>query len=375
MYVTAGFDWKPRFFFDKTIRLKSHEWKQVVCSGILKFCMRDLLGKERMTLFALCDVLISARQEELSIDVMDDLEVSLHRSLALLERDFPASINVMVFHLLHHLPMFLQRFGPVYGFWMYGFERFNSWISRRTLNRRYPEATITETYRLYELAHYICLSTKLPLEAFTLPSPQSEVVCTGEVSSNLSSDLKCLLHKFYQTKFPEYGTLVQRYNSERAKAASRHCLRQFPFIPNWVPQTGPMLSHNDIIMCKGPTSVIKMLKYHKYQDGHHRTILLGSERSEQDGSSCRNSYVAANLSSANTRFGRVQFLFSHVFCSVTTVFAFLTRYDGPFPDPESGLSFACIPSRDHPRSNPIVCVSQLSKPYVTAQDDMNPNKI
>ena len=69
-----------------------------------------------MTLFALCDVLTNASQEELSVDVMDDLEVSLHRSLVLLERDYPTSINVMVFHLLHHLPMFLQCLGPVYGF-------------------------------------------------------------------------------------------------------------------------------------------------------------------------------------------------------------------------------------------------------------------
>ena len=37
VHVTAGFDWKPRDFFNKTIHFKSHEWKQVVCSGILKF--------------------------------------------------------------------------------------------------------------------------------------------------------------------------------------------------------------------------------------------------------------------------------------------------------------------------------------------------
>ena len=87
---------------------------------------------------------------------------------------------------------------------------------------------------------------------------------------------------------------------------------------DWIPQTGPMFSHEELIMCKGPTSVIKMLKYHKYQDGLHCTILLGSERSEQDGSSCRNAFVTANFSSANIHALAVFSFFSQT-CSVLSV--------------------------------------------------------
>ncbi len=57
--VPLGFDWRPRPFFQlKSVGMKSHEWKQVVTSGILKFCIRGLLGvRQRATLFELCDVL------------------------------------------------------------------------------------------------------------------------------------------------------------------------------------------------------------------------------------------------------------------------------------------------------------------------------
>lgn len=54
----------------------------------------------------------------------------------------------MCVHLLHHVVAGIKQFGPVYGTWMYSFERFNSWICRRVLNRAFPEATVMETYRV-----------------------------------------------------------------------------------------------------------------------------------------------------------------------------------------------------------------------------------
>ena len=41
-----------------------------------------------------------------------------------------------------------ERFGPVHGTWMFAYERFNSWLCRRALNRRHPEATILRTYQV-----------------------------------------------------------------------------------------------------------------------------------------------------------------------------------------------------------------------------------
>ena len=44
-------------------------------------------------------------------------------------------------HILHHIVDGI-RFGPVYSTWMFPYERFNSWMCRRALNRAHPEATV-----------------------------------------------------------------------------------------------------------------------------------------------------------------------------------------------------------------------------------------
>ena len=75
---------------------------------MLKFCIRGLLGKnQRATLFELCDVLALLCSEEVQVTDIDAIELRVHRVLALLERDFPVSLQVIVFHLLHHLPEYL----------------------------------------------------------------------------------------------------------------------------------------------------------------------------------------------------------------------------------------------------------------------------
>ena len=58
-------------------------------------------------------------------------------------------------HILHHVTDGLRRYGPVYSTWMYPYERFNSWMCRRAMNRRRPEATIIETYRVKSYVHVL----------------------------------------------------------------------------------------------------------------------------------------------------------------------------------------------------------------------------
>ena len=128
-------------------RMKSIEWRLVLLEGILKYCLRGLLGDlQRRTLFELCDVVVLLSSDAVNIQNLDSIE---HRVLSLLERDFPVSPHIMVFHLRHHLPMFVRRFGTICGYWMYPMERFNSWISRWVHNQRFPEATVLETYRVF----------------------------------------------------------------------------------------------------------------------------------------------------------------------------------------------------------------------------------
>lgn len=131
----AGVDWRPLKIFEKDAsRLKSNGWKHVLTSGILKFCIRGLLGKDQeAALNELCDVASLLCAEQIQMDNMDDLEYRVHRVLSLMERDFPACIHVITLHLQHHLLAFIRQFGPVYGFWMYPMERFNNWIKTEFL--------------------------------------------------------------------------------------------------------------------------------------------------------------------------------------------------------------------------------------------------
>ena len=136
-----------------------------------------MLGiKQQATLFALCDVL--TRLYSYDVIMTDELEMDVHHALALVECDFPVSLNTIVFHLLHHLPFFIRRFGPLYNYWMYPFERFNSWISRRIQNRRYPEATVIETYRLFEWSIHLQISGKLPNSFSSCFSELDEASCS-----------------------------------------------------------------------------------------------------------------------------------------------------------------------------------------------------
>lgn len=88
--------------------MKSVQWKHTVTSGILQYCIRGLLeSHQRKTLNESCDVLSELVAEGVDMSRIDILEYRTHRVLALLERDFPVSLHVIVFHLLHHLPRFL----------------------------------------------------------------------------------------------------------------------------------------------------------------------------------------------------------------------------------------------------------------------------
>ena len=161
--VPHGTDWKCQklLSFDKSLssHMKSVHWRHILVSGILKFCIRGLLGeKQRHTLFELCDLISCLNSETVDMQMLDSIEYRLHNALSLVERDFPVSLNVISLHLLHHLPMYIRRFEPVHGYWMYPMERLNSWISQRVLNRRFPESTIMASYRLFELSSFLQLT-------------------------------------------------------------------------------------------------------------------------------------------------------------------------------------------------------------------------
>ena len=202
--VPSSFDWRPSDLFTSR-GMKSHEWKEVVCSGVIKYCIRGLLGEnQRATLYKICDLMSRLFCHQFT-SFEESVEADTHIILSLIERDFPVSLNSMVLHLLHHLPYYLKMYGPVYGFWMYPFERFNCWISQRVTNRHYPESTVLETYRYYEWASFLQMSGHVPEQSITILHVPDYTCNFTEELDVLSNDQFRSLKEFYLAQFPEYN--------------------------------------------------------------------------------------------------------------------------------------------------------------------------
>lgn len=67
---------------------------QLVSQGILKYCLRGMLGaSQKQTLFLFLDATAKLLQEHEDLRQIAELE-EMNQALALLGRDFPASIQV-----------------------------------------------------------------------------------------------------------------------------------------------------------------------------------------------------------------------------------------------------------------------------------------
>ena len=340
----SGIDWKPsKLFGNDASHLNSNQWKHVIASGILKFCVRGLLGKaQEKTLMELCDVLSILCSEQVNIQNMDAVEYRVHRVLSLMERDFPATVHVITLHLLHHLPMYMRRFGPVYSFWMYPMERFNNWIKNRVLNRRFPEATVIESYRLYEMGFHLQLSGQLPFGA------------TVDVLSDPVSDTED--ENYSQTARVQKGciSILEADQLEELKVLYRDTHDQ-QFVDNL---------NNSIVR----------YKTYVFRDHHSRLIKFGSEQSERTNSVHESSYVHLTTRHLTNTFGRIQFIFDHAVNNKTHTLASVHWYEDAVIDTTSGLFYVNVKTRNVLIQS-LVYITQLSKPLMHATDEVSKDKL
>lgn len=339
----SGVDWKPSKLFGKDAsHLKSNQWKHVLSSGILKFCIRGLLGKsQERTLMELCDVVSILCSEEVNIQNMDGMEYRVHRVLSLMERDFPATIHVIMLHLLHHLPMYMRRFGPLYSFWMYPMERFNNWIKSRVQNRRFPEATVMESYRLYEIGFHLQLSEQLPL-ATTVDVLSNPVTDTED-----EDQAACLPMKGYAS------------NLEAAQVDELSELYRGTY---------------DDQSIESVNSSITRYKSYTFRDRHNRSTKFGSQQSEHTNSVHESSYVHLKTRHTNETFGRIQFIFDHTFNNKNHTLACVHWYEDSMTDSNSGLFHVNVKTKNNLVPT-IVYLTQLSKPLIHATDELNEDKL
>lgn len=77
--------------------MESHSTKcfQIVSQGVMKYCLKGLLGNEqRKAVFQYVDVCCKILAEKQSVSDVPDLLAEMNSVLAILERDMPITIQV-----------------------------------------------------------------------------------------------------------------------------------------------------------------------------------------------------------------------------------------------------------------------------------------
>ena len=93
---------------------RTSDWLKLVTTGILKFCLRDLLGKrQRLVLFRLLDCLRDIAASVHAAASLDALELLIHETLAEVELNVPASLQVVMLHLFHHSVVAIRKYGTM----------------------------------------------------------------------------------------------------------------------------------------------------------------------------------------------------------------------------------------------------------------------
>ena len=82
------------------------------------------------------------------VSQLDKLVEDLNIAMVFLERDCPLWLANITTHIIRHMVEKVKENGPFYASWMYSFERVNSWITRRAMNRDKTEECIMETVQV-----------------------------------------------------------------------------------------------------------------------------------------------------------------------------------------------------------------------------------
>ena len=101
---------------------------------------------------------------------------------------------------------------------MYPFERFNSWIARRVKNRRYPEATVKETYHIYKWFIHLSMSEKLPTtfsSIFDWSEEGGNDIFSRSSLGSLDNSQLSHIQQYYRQTNTDYDSLCNQYFGKR----------------------------------------------------------------------------------------------------------------------------------------------------------------
>ena len=330
--VPIGFGVKPGPFISKPGSLKSHDWKQLATQGILKYCLRDMLSEQcRKTLFSLLDILAELCAECHSSDALDHMECQLNIALASLEKDFPLTLQNITTHILHHIIPGIRRYGPVYGTWMYVFERFNSWICKRALNMRYPEATVMETFVIYDWCQFMAASGRMP-QGFKAFNPEDDQI-SDETTDHVRSipDEKTLPQK----ELRSVHKICTQCTEIKCKVRKKYC-HQLTH-----PDSGRQIKYS----CMSRSAAKTISSY----------IFFETKRGTSAGRISSGTYIV---------FGKILYFLEHIDEEHQTVISCIQTYSQPRFDNDCGLWYCSTASLKEQKS--YIKDSELSHPLVTA---------
>uniref|UniRef100_A0A7M5XM43 DUF4218 domain-containing protein n=1 Tax=Clytia hemisphaerica TaxID=252671 RepID=A0A7M5XM43_9CNID len=137
-------------FSTPKIALKNtHGCTEYTANRIWIFLLKDMLElRQRRTLVFFFDVIARIHARRFDDEALTTLEDDMVVALALLERDCTIHLSNITTHILVHLASKIRDNGPLYAFWMFAFERMNSWITRRVMNRSKMEECVMETVQV-----------------------------------------------------------------------------------------------------------------------------------------------------------------------------------------------------------------------------------
>ncbi|XP_035697473.1 uncharacterized protein LOC118430605 [Branchiostoma floridae] len=164
--VPIGYDFKIRAMFKKAIGTKSIEWIKFFTEGLCIFATRDMLPPAQSgTLSRLCHTLQAIGSPVVDMESLPALDLQVHETFSLLERDFPIGFRTLMWHLPHHMVQIVKEYGPITGLWLTPFERYMKVHLSRMTSRSHPSKSSIEAHKVSFLCRLMEFAGKMP----TLP--------------------------------------------------------------------------------------------------------------------------------------------------------------------------------------------------------------
>ncbi|XP_044180783.1 uncharacterized protein LOC114963164 isoform X3 [Acropora millepora] len=236
-------------------------------------------------------------------------------------------------HMLHHIARGISCHGPVHSWWMYVYERMNSWICRRVTNRCHPEANVMETYRIFDWCQFMNVKGELAFHEHDQEKPCVAMQIQDPDDKSENSELEKGEFMVLRQSYVDHGMSV-------------------PFSDDAVP------------------SVIKSFHRRKDDPITGKCITWVSTGKEKSGTL---SSIVGVKTSSRVEFGKVLYFIDANLqhASQTIESACVQLFSSPVEEKESGLWYVDV-RRFVQKTVPV---SFISRPLVTAKDEHNSNKL